>query len=825
MNSNVLTPKVKSPAATATKITVWPYLSVLLQLGFAAVLIHLFQIEGDLGLPAFWPLLIAAFCVHALAPKAYRPMIFFGSFVATLIFFLGEVGAAKVLLMGGVLLGLCHLPVPMALRRGLVFLAGVALVLMSTGYWPSPLDSWQMRIFASLFMFRVILYLYELPHEKKGPSIWQRLNYFFLLPNIIFPLFPIVDYQGFQKKYFNQKDIIIYQRGADLILWSLCCLLIYRWIYLFGIPSVLTVDTVGEVLHYMIATYLTVIRLVGLLGLSVGILRLFGYNLPDIFNYMFFASSFADLFRRINIYWKDFLMKICYYPTYFRIRKWTPTYALTIAMAVTFFFTWIFHLYQWFWILGSNPLRDTSIIYWGLFGVIATLNTLFEGNKRKAKPNYSFQFAAWHSFKVLSTFLMMSLLYSLWVSPGVGNWMALIITATQDNFSHWLQLAALLLLVWGGAAALYFIYLNNWERQKKALLHSNAILRSLGIGFLVVMAALAYNQPPEDSQLGIFIQNEKLNEKDNDQQFTGYYNEVLEHKDVASRLWGMGFGKKQKKDFFADLDNVDDVDNVMLYAMRPNSSSTFKGQPLTVNRWGMRDQDYEKVAPPNTIRIAMVGSSPVMGVGVADDEVFEKILEDRLNKNYGSDSLRFELLNFAQPSTGIHQHAFMLEDKIRHFRPDYILDIEHCRNFIGYIRKLKNAKDAGVTYYPALAALLEAENIDPDQLSEAEKEEKGKLIAAWGYKHFRQLCQKYEIQPIWIFLPGVSKSNILEEYLPMVKSAGFEKVISLEDIFSNYNQKLLQVSTEDKHPNPQAHRLIAQRLEMELVRHLGLEEQ
>ena len=35
----------------------------------------------------------------------------------------------------------------------------------------------------------------------------------------------------------------------------------------------------------------------------------------------FLAHSINDLWRRINIYWKDFMVKIMYFPAYFRLRR------------------------------------------------------------------------------------------------------------------------------------------------------------------------------------------------------------------------------------------------------------------------------------------------------------------------------------------------------------------------------------------------------------------------------------------------------------------------------------------------------------------------
>ena len=53
-----------------------------------------------------------------------------------------------------------------------------------------------------MFMFRMIIYLYELKHIKKPESLVDTLSYFFLLPNYCFMHFPVVDYRTMQRGYF-----------------------------------------------------------------------------------------------------------------------------------------------------------------------------------------------------------------------------------------------------------------------------------------------------------------------------------------------------------------------------------------------------------------------------------------------------------------------------------------------------------------------------------------------------------------------------------------------------------------------------------------------
>jgi hypothetical protein len=66
---------------------------------------------------------------------------------------------------------------------------------------------------------------------------------------------------------------------------------------------------------------------------------MFGFNLPETHHLYYLATSFTDFWRRINIYWKDFVMKLFFYPTHFKLRKMGPIRAMSVATLVTFLAT------------------------------------------------------------------------------------------------------------------------------------------------------------------------------------------------------------------------------------------------------------------------------------------------------------------------------------------------------------------------------------------------------------------------------------------------------------------------------------------------------
>ena len=97
------------------------------------------------------------------------------------------------------------------------------------------------------------------------------------------------------------------------------------------------------------------------------------------------ASSFLDFWRRINIYWKDFIQKIVFYPVYFRVKAWGQTAALVTATCVAFIATWLLHSYQTFWLVGEFPLRAQDVVFWSALAVLVMANMIWDARAGKKR--------------------------------------------------------------------------------------------------------------------------------------------------------------------------------------------------------------------------------------------------------------------------------------------------------------------------------------------------------------------------------------------------------------------------------------------------------
>ena len=92
--------------------------------------------------------------------------------------------------IGLTLIGACHLPVPFRWRIAVLLALGAGLAALRAKWLPGLWSEAIWPILGSMFMFRLMVYLYDLRHDSSPGSPVRTLSYFFMLPNACFPLFP-----------------------------------------------------------------------------------------------------------------------------------------------------------------------------------------------------------------------------------------------------------------------------------------------------------------------------------------------------------------------------------------------------------------------------------------------------------------------------------------------------------------------------------------------------------------------------------------------------------------------------------------------------------
>ena len=596
----------KSGVKERGAIGIAPLLLVLAQLGLLMLVLRQFQIESAaflrLSLLAF-----AGFAVHAVLPLRFRLPFFLVLSLAGIGLVLGIEHGAWLVGIGLVLIGICHLPI--SFRARIVFLLVVAAVLVAqrASLLPAPWSEAIWPIFGSMFMFRMIVYLYDLRHETGPASPWSSLSYFFMLPNACFPLFPVIDYKTFRRNYFDDDAYRIYQIGVDWMVRGVVHLLIYRIVYYYFTLAPSEVHGPGDLAQYLISNFLLYLRVSGQFHFIVGMLYLFGFRLPETHHKYFFASGFNDLWRRINIYWKDFMLKVFYYPALFRLRRYGTTLALVVATIFVFVMTWFLHAYQWFWLRGTVLFVWQDILFWTILGVLVVTNSLYQaqhGQKRRLTAKHW----DWRSFstttlKVTGTFSLICVLWSFWTADSFSAWLSLwsavVGRATPHGASPLLLLAPLAI---GVAAAIVA------SREKKTTAREqrrgpwirDAVQPTLMMALLLIVGIESvYTE--FGPKVATFIQplrSGQLSRLDNAALDRGYYEDLLRVNNFNSKLWEV-YSKKPKN--FLDVSFGALKRHVGGFAggeLIPSFVASTQYGTLTTNRWGMRDKDYERVPQP-----------------------------------------------------------------------------------------------------------------------------------------------------------------------------------------------------------------------------------
>jgi len=305
-------------------------LSILvLQLAILLVIFHFWKVET----PKFFRLCAVAFAgfvVHYLTPFELKKKAFLALSAAGAMVVLKEwddrpLGNLLAYIGPLVMLGLLvpvslavyyilRLPINFWLRVAVLLALGAALGYERATNQFNLLPDAQWRVVGGIFMFRIILYAYEVKVGRTPESLTDFLCYFFVLPNFYFTLFPVIDYATFKKGHYAEDVHRLAQRGINWMVRGTMQLLIYRVIYHACVIGPDDVRSFASLCQWMFVQYLLYMRVSGWFHVIVGMLHLFGYKLPETNRRYFLAHSFTDFWRRINIYMQDFMLKLFYYP-------------------------------------------------------------------------------------------------------------------------------------------------------------------------------------------------------------------------------------------------------------------------------------------------------------------------------------------------------------------------------------------------------------------------------------------------------------------------------------------------------------------------------
>lgn len=810
------------------------FFPLLICLALCGLFISIFNIEAEVQLPVLMPLVIGGFALHTWLPFKYRKAFLFSLNIIALILLFGLKPALIVLATGIAIIGISRMRAPYRIRLALILGITLILALIQLDIIPVGADKISIRVLGALFMFRLMLYLYETRIKEDHPDFVTSLCYFFLLPNLVFFIFPVVDLKTFRRNYYNRPAAEIYRKGLRWILLGLAHLFIYRLIYTYLIPAPGDISGIFSLLQFMIASYLLIIRLSGFFHLSVGIICLFGFDLPVVFTNFFTASDFNVYWRRINIYWRDFVQKVFFFPVYFRFKNRNAR-ALILSTLIIFFINWLLHSFQWFWIRGNFPIRWTDFIFWTAFGILLAWSQWRQQNKKSPSGAPGFRESLKKAAGILAVFMTTVFLWSIWISDSLANWWRLLNQAglpSPGECSLLLVILIATLLIGSGLLLLEQKYkqarIKTYGLSNRSLFSCSAIL-----GILVILGSKPVTEkiaPAIPFSLDPILETQ-LNKADQERLFQGYYESLVVNTNIGSAVPDM---ERQRPDNWDKLNTtgiIIETGDLLEKRLVPDTSVVFKEALLETNSFGLRDRAYTLQKAAGTFRIALLGTSIEMGSGVSNLETFENQLEDKLNRDPLFDyPEKIEILNFAISGTHMPQQVARVEQKIPPFDPDMVIYTAHPNEEGRAIRKFTLFyKDGWSGEYTFLDSIGRAANIQLDDSHESIQRKLrpyGQQLIRWGLTQIAEKCQEADIIPLWIFIPSFGESphnNENKKWAEFAESIGFLSY-DLSDLYEGYPKEEVCVRPWDRHPSVLGHKLIAESIYKKWKEDLELQE-
>jgi hypothetical protein len=517
------------------------------------------------------------------------------------------------------------------------------------------------------------------------------------------------------------------------------------------------------------------------------------------------------------------MLKIFYYPAYFRLKRWGPTSALAISTLFVFLVTWFLHAYQWFWLRGSFLLAWQDGLFWAILAVLVVINALWEnahGRVRRLSSRRTWGASTGLAARTAGTFAVICLLWSLWTSESVTAWFGL--WASLVDWKVDVSLLSVVLMsavVVGGmtgtpAAAAEMCDAPAWRQLWRSLPRT---IVSLILLVLLGIPAVYTRLGADVATVINSLRSGRLSRVDTALLERGYYEDLLSVDRFNSELWRVYMNKPLNwldvegsglERFTGDFKQKELV---------PSFTSLTPHGRLSTNRWGMRDRDYEQVPPPGTYRIALLGASTVMGWGVADDETFDAILEGRLNSEAAGLHARYEVLNFGTPGYRPLQQMMVLP-KALSFGPHAVFYIgagrEVSQASLALVDAVRKGIDIPFQYLRDTALRAGIDRSTEEGAAMRRLEPFRGEILSWLYGQIVQRSRERGIVPVFVFLPQVDEGTWREEVSEVLRRAGDAgfTVIDLSRVYEGHSATSVRLADWDNHPNARGHQLIGSQL-------------
>jgi lysophospholipase L1-like esterase len=269
---------------------------------------------------------------------------------------------------------------------------------------------------------------------------------------------------------------------------------------------------------------------------------------------------------------------------------------------------------------------------------------------------------------------------------------------------------------------------------------------------------------------------------------------------------------------------------------QPNLRARNLGALFETNSAGFRGRERTPEKPPGTFRIAVIGDSFAMGWNVNEADTYAARLEASLRAR-GAD---VEVLNFGLAGLDAVEAALRFDALAQGYGPDLVIygftlnDLEnaHYRRSTPHFAEVQRALAASPSYLwrvlaPRIGPLREVLYAPPGTPLNELNDNWFHNPAAWetalgALDRLAASARRSGACTVLLIHPQLHYLNALHPYHPhydaierAARERGFVPVRAIDDFLGRKDRELW-AGPEDPHPGPEAHALLAARLEREI---------
>lgn len=255
------------------------------------------------------------------------------------------------------------------------------------------------------------------------------------------------------------------------------------------------------------------------------------------------------------------------------------------------------------------------------------------------------------------------------------------------------------------------------------------------------------------------------------------------------------------------------------YRLRPGADDEIAGAPMSVNAIGLRDREIAIPKPAGVRRIAVVGSSITMGLGVPVESTFENLVEDAVAAGaLGPRAATIEFANFGCAGYSLTQLVEVVRARTPAVEPDAIVvainDIALSTRGSRHIRWL--VETGGDLRYDYIREIVRESGVVrgmPDAGQESRLAPFRTRIVEGAVRELAALSRARGVPTILLFvsLPSTAESNArrVRQLDQALASEGLPRLSLLGAYAGVRDRRTLWLTDWDEHPDAAGHRLLA----------------